>query len=89
MAQLLFTPSLKRHLGVSGVAVPAGTLRSVLDAVFETHAQLRGYILDDQGALRQHVAVFVDGRRVVDRTQLSDPVGEASEVYVMQALSGG
>ena len=35
------------------------------------------------------VSVFVDSRRVGDRTGLSDPVDDASEVYVMQALSGG
>ncbi len=89
MAKVQFTPSLRRHLAVPAVEVPGDTLRSVLDAVFETNAQLRGYVLDDQGALRKHVSVFIDGRRVADRAELSDPVGDASEVYVLQALSGG
>ena len=89
MAKVQFTPSLRRHLAVPAVEVASGTVRSVLEAVFATNAQLRGYILDDQGALRRHVTVFVDGRRVADPTDLSDPVGEASEVYVLQALSGG
>jgi hypothetical protein len=35
------------------------------------------------------VVVFVDGRRVQDRERLCDPVEESSEVYVMQALTGG
>ena len=89
MAKVQFTSNLRRHLEVSNVEVPGSTLRSVLDSVFETHRRLRGYILDDQGALRTHVTVFVDGRRVADPTGLSDPVGDASEVYVLQALSGG
>jgi molybdopterin converting factor small subunit len=89
MANIQFTPSLRRHLGVSTIEVPGGTVRSVLDALFETDARLRGYILDDQGALRKHVAVFVDGRRIANRTDLSDRVRDASEVYVLQALSGG
>ncbi|MEE9608103.1 MAG: MoaD/ThiS family protein [Myxococcota bacterium] len=89
MAKVQFTANLRRHLPVPALEVPGGTVRSVLDAVFETHAQLRGYILDDQGSLRKHVSVFVDGRRIADRTHLSDPVGDASEVYVLQALSGG
>ena len=50
---------------------------------------LRGYVLDDQGHLRRHVQVFVDAAMVADRAGLSDPVGDASEVFVMQALSGG
>ena len=89
MAKIQFTTSLRRHLEVSDLVVPGGTVRSVLDAVFETNAALRGYVLDDQGALRKHVSVFVDGRRIADRTHLSDPVGDDSEVYVLQALSGG
>jgi molybdopterin converting factor small subunit len=89
MAKVEFTSNLRRHVAVSVVEVPGGTLRSVLERVFARHAELRGYLLDDQGALRKHVTVFVDGRRVADRVHLSDPVGEASEVYVLQALSGG
>jgi len=89
MAKVEFTPNLRRHLAVSAVEVPGGTLRSVLERVFATHERLRGYVLDDQGSLRRHVTVFVDGRRVADRSGLSDPVGDTSEVYVLQALSGG
>ena len=89
MAKVEFTPNLRRHLAVSAVEVPGGTLRSVLERVFAGHEHLRGYVLDDQGALRKHVTIFVDGRRVADRTDLSDPVGEESSVVVLQALSGG
>jgi hypothetical protein len=46
-------------------------------------------VLDDQAALRKHVAVFVDGAMIRDRTRLSDAVGAASTVHVFQALSGG
>jgi hypothetical protein len=62
---------------------------SVLAQVFAAQPRARGYVLDEQGHLRKHVTVFVDGRRVRDREGLSDPVGEASEVYVLQALTGG
>jgi hypothetical protein len=44
---------------------------------------------DDQGALRRHVAVYVNGRLVDDRVGLTDPVGPHDEIYVFQALSGG
>ena len=64
-------------------------MREALEEVFAANPRARGYVLDDQGALRKHMQVFVDGEMVRDRTGLSDPVGEASEVYVMQALSGG
>ena len=89
MATVQFTPMLKRHVEVDCAEVPAGTLRNVLEGVFRENPRLRGYILDDQGALREHVSVFVDGRRVADRRALTDPVSEQSVVYVLQALSGG
>ena len=58
-------------------------------AVFEQVPKLRSYILDDQGAVRTHVVIFVDGIAIHDRKQLSDSVRPDSEIFVMQALSGG
>jgi molybdopterin synthase sulfur carrier subunit len=89
MATVRFTSHLQRHLDAPCIEVPGGTLRSVLEALFVENERLRSYLLDDQGGLRPHVAVFVDNRRVRDRRELGDPVGARSEVYVMQALSGG
>jgi len=50
---------------------------------------LLNYILDDQRRVRQHIAIFVDGALRPRQSVLSEPVGEDSEVYVFQALSGG
>jgi len=57
--------------------------------VFASRPALRGYVLNDQGALRRHVAIYVNGRLVNDRIGLTDPVGPRDEIYVFQALSGG
>ena len=65
------------------------TVGDALADVFAREPQVRAYVLDEQGRLRRHITVFVDGRMIRDREGLSDPVGEASEVRVMQALSGG
>jgi sulfur-carrier protein len=64
-------------------------VREVLEGVFADNPRLRGYIVDERGALRRHMIVFVDGRQISDRERLSDRVGPRSEIYVMQALSGG
>jgi molybdopterin converting factor small subunit len=89
MPRVAFTPHLRRHLGVPDGEVAGGTVREALEAVFRDHPALRGYVLDDQGRLRQHVVVFADGEQVRDREGLGDPLGPRSEVYVLQALSGG
>jgi sulfur-carrier protein len=57
--------------------------------VFATNPQARGYVLDDQSALRRHMTIFVDGRMIRDRARLADPVHKSSRIYVFQALSGG
>jgi molybdopterin synthase sulfur carrier subunit len=89
VATVVFTPNLKRHVECPTELVEGGTVRAVLEAVFAQNPRLRGYVLDDQGALRHHMNVFVDGQQIADRERLTDPVRPASEVYVMQALSGG
>ena len=89
MPRVVFTSNLQRHVNCPETQVAAGTVRTALAQVFAAQPQARGYVLDEQGHLRKHVVVFVDGRRVRDRELLSDAVREASEVYVMQALTGG
>ena len=89
MPRVNFTPNLRKHLDCPPQQVDAATLRQALDAVFVENPRLRGYILDDQRRLRQHVVVFVDNVVITDRITLSDAVRPDSEVYVMQALSGG
>ena len=89
MARLTFTKNLARHIECPPLQVNAETVRAAVDAAFARDPRLRGYVLDDQGALRKHMVVFVDGRQIRDRAGLSDPVAANSEIHVMQALSGG
>ena len=64
-------------------------MREVLRHVFKVNTRLETYVLDDQGALRKHMRILVDGVAVRDLTGLADAVAASSEVWVMQALSGG
>lgn len=89
MARVVFTSHLLRHVRCPDTEVAADTVAAALSKVFTAHPQVRDYVLDEQGELRKHVVVFVDGQRVRDRRALTDPVGEASEIYVLQALTGG
>lgn len=89
MARVAFTANLRRHREAPAAEAEGGTVREVLDRVFTDDPLLRSYILDDQGRLRRHVNVFVAGRMIADRRALSDAVGPADEIYVLQALSGG
>jgi len=89
MARVTFTANLERHLACPPMDVSGSTVREVLDRVFAANQPARGYVLDDQAALRKHMVVFVDGQQIRDRIGLSDPVADNAEIYVLQALSGG
>ena len=89
MATVHFTRALQRHVDCPTSNVPGGTVRDVLDAYFDEHPAVRGYVLDDRGVLRRHVTIFVQGTQVVDRDNLTDALDTDDEVHVMQALSGG
>ena len=89
MARVTFTSNLRRHVDCPVIEAKGQTVREVLNSVFETNERLRTYVLDDQAALRKHMTILVDGKRVSDWVGLSDAVQPKSEVYVMQALSGG
>ena len=89
MATVRFTQNIQRHVACPTRELPGSTLRAVLDNYFSDNEKARGYVLDEQGRIRQHMVVFIDGELVRDRDGLSDPVEMNSAVDVIQALSGG
>lgn len=89
VASLHFTQNLTRHTTCPSATIAAGTVAELLEAYFASWPAVRDYVLDNQGEVRQHVKVLVDGVNIKDRRKLSDSLSESSEVYVFQALSGG
>lgn len=89
MPLISFTPSIQRHVACPTCDVTGRTVRAVLENFFKDNKGARGYVLDDQGALRRHMNIFVNGEPIADRTALSDAVADRDEIFVMQALSGG
>lgn len=89
MAKLFFTQQLRRFTEVPEVETAATDLRAALEDAYRINPQLRSYIQDEQGHLRKHVVVFIDGMRVHDREQLNDAISTSSQIHVLQALSGG
>jgi molybdopterin synthase sulfur carrier subunit len=83
------SPGAARDVGEVVLECDGERLDAVLERVFVAHPNLRGFVLDERGAVRHHVAIFVDGDAVRDKARLQQPVRPGSEVYVMQALSGG
>jgi len=89
MPRVEFAPALTRHVPCPAQDVDAATLREALARAFEAAPGMRHYVLDEQGAVRKHVAVFVNARMIRDRTRLDIPLGAGDKVMVIQALTGG
>jgi molybdopterin converting factor small subunit len=90
MPTVKFTYALKRFFpGIKDMPTEGATLSEVLEEVNDHYPGLKSYVLDEQGALRKHVNIFIDNQLIADRSHLSDAFGAQSEIYIMQALSGG
>ncbi|MHC5065323.1 MAG: MoaD/ThiS family protein [Planctomycetota bacterium] len=89
MVAVTFASAIQRHHPCPKMNVTGKTLREALEEVFASQPPLRSYILDDQGKLRTHVAIFIDGEQVQDQERQSDPIAESAQIHVIQALSGG
>ena len=90
MPYVKFTKSLDRFFpDLADVTVEADTVADVVAAVDAHFPGLATYIVNERGALRRHVNIFVGDELIYDRDRLSDPVTSDSRVYIFQALSGG
>jgi molybdopterin synthase sulfur carrier subunit len=94
MAKVVIASALARWLtppaeGEIQLQAAGASVGAVLEDVFRVHPGLRGYVLDERGAVRRHVALFVDGDALQPKSNVGLAVREQTEIYVMQALSGG
>jgi molybdopterin converting factor small subunit len=88
VATVAFTSHLKRYFPTLPDEVESGgeTVGELVRGLEARWPGLGFYVTDEQGRLRRHVALFVDGRRVRDA---KEPVRRGSVVQIFQALSGG
>ena len=90
MIKVKFTPALNRFQSdLKPIEVEGSTVKEVMLRTFEQFPKLRNYVLEDQGAVRKHVNIFVNGTVIRDRTLLSDELKSGDEIFIIQALSGG
>ncbi|MEO8243847.1 MAG: MoaD/ThiS family protein [bacterium] len=89
MATIRFTSHLVRHRPAPAIEAAGATVAEVLAAGLAGDDLLQSYVLDEQGRVRKHVNIYLDGVMIGDRLRLSDPVRPGAEIYVLQALSGG
>ncbi len=70
----------KRELELEGA-----TVGEVLQALERAHPDVKGWILDEHGAIREHINVFVNKEYGREDTS----VGAQDRLHVLPAISGG
>ena len=80
------TPLRSYTGGEKDVLADGTTVGEVLSDLDRRYPGMAFRVVDEQGAMRPHMIVWLHGERCRD---LAAPVTPADEVVLMQALSGG
>ncbi|WP_166137015.1 MoaD/ThiS family protein [Nocardioides ochotonae] len=75
--------------GESEVSATGATLAEVIDDLEANFAGIKGRILDDNGALRRFVNVYVGNEDVRFLEDLATPTPDGAQVSVIPAVAGG
>jgi sulfur-carrier protein len=71
--------------GNSQIAVDGASVGEALRTLERLHPRIEGWILDEQGRIRAHVNVFVNG----ERTKEDAPLEQDDRMDVLHSISGG
>ena len=75
--------------GASEVSAEGSTLAEVLDDLERNHTGIKARVLDETGALRRFVNVYVGNDDVRFLDGLETPTPEGSSISVIPAVAGG
>lgn len=90
MATVRFTSALKRFFpDLHDDDFQGKTVKETLGNIEKRYPGMLSYLVDDNGELRKHVNIYVDGDLIEDRKNFEDKVKDNDEVIIFQALSGG
>ena len=85
MAHVRLRAPLSELCGGREHVVDGATVGDVLVALERANPPIAGWVLDEQGRIREHVNVFVNGTHGEEGT----PVADADRVHVLPAITGG
>ncbi|UZR97866.1 MoaD/ThiS family protein [Chondrinema litorale] len=90
MAIVRFTSALRRFFpDLKDTEFEGATVKETLNNIEKSYPGILSYLLDDNGALRKHVNIYLQNELIQDRQHFYDQVKEDDEIIIFQALSGG
>ena len=86
MPTVMLSGSMRQRIGgVGAVEVAGDTVAEVVRALETSYPALRGWVIDERGAVRRHVRIFLRGAAV----GLDAAVAPRDEVHIVGSISGG
>ena len=90
MVRVEFTSLLKRFFpNLTSLNIEANSVAELIFELDVKYPGLSAYLIQEQGGLRKHVNIFVNGQMIKDRVNLSDTLLHNDKVNIIQALSRG
>ena len=91
MASKLRIPSPLRRFtnGESSLEVHEGTIRMILEELFNAHPDIKDHLVEDDGSLRNFVNIFIDGEDIRQRGGMDAEVADDSDVRIIPSIAGG
>jgi len=84
-------PSALRTLtgGNADVDVTARTVRDAIAELDKRHPGVAARVLDDAGAVKPYIRIFVGSEEIGSLSGLDTPLGERDEIAIVPAIAGG
>jgi sulfur-carrier protein len=75
--------------GTVSISASPATVADALAALDAVAPGIRPRVMTEQGVLRPHINVFVEGENIRDARGLATPVPDGGEITILPAVSGG
>jgi molybdopterin converting factor small subunit len=85
MATVNLRSPLKQRVGAPSVDVSGETVAEVVRALEAQAPEIKGWVADEQGRVRRHVNVFVNGEPASE----NDAVAPDDRIDIIHAITGG
>lgn len=67
----------------------AASVSEALGLLWKAAPAVHDRVMNEQGQVRPHVNIFVDGDNIRQMSGLSTPVSDGAEIIILPAVSGG
>ncbi len=85
MATVILRAPLSERCGGRTHELPGASVVEVVGALELAHPDVKGWILDELGAIRPHVNVFVNGIQ----GDATTPVADSDRLHILPSITGG